>query len=287
MKHAYLILCHTDLPLLHTLVCLLDDERNGIFIHIDKKAGYSGASLRTQNARLHILERRVDAKWGDYSLVKAELLLFEEAHAKGVYAYYHLLSGADLPLKGQDYIHDWCNSHPGIEYIGFSGEETDKETIWRTEHYFLFSCCFRSTNILIKAIRQAAIFFQGMFFLKRHVDMIVKKGPQWCSVTHDFVSYLLQNKEKIKRNFSHTFCPDELFIQTVCWNSPFRDRLYNITKEFEGCMRYIRWSNGALQDLSMATVNDALLSNCWFARKYSSQHSDVVKLVLEYLLPDM
>lgn len=142
MKHAYLILCHTDLPLLHTLVSLLDDSRNDIFIHIDKKATYSGTDITVKNAGLYILGQKIDARWGDYSLVQAELLLFEAAHSKGNYAYYHLLSGADLPLKSQDYIHKWCNTHSGIEYIGFSGAETDGEALWRAQHYFSFFTLF-------------------------------------------------------------------------------------------------------------------------------------------------
>ena len=283
MRHAYLILCHTDLQLLHTLVSILDDSRNDIFIHIDKKAAYSGTDIIVKKAGLYVLEQRMDARWGDYSLVRVELLLFETAHNEGNYAYYHLLSGADLPLKSQDDIHQWCNAHPGIEYIGFSGAETDGEALWRAQHYFPFSHCFRSNNLLIRIVRKTILFFQDIFSLKRHVGMVVKKGPQWCSVTHDFVSYLLQNKIKVKQMFSHTYCPDELFIQTVCWNSPFREKLYDPMQEFKGCMRYIQWVDGALQDMDIATVKDALLSNRWFARKFNSLHSEEIKMVLANL----
>ena len=283
MRHAYLILCHTDLQLLHTLVSILDDSRNDIFIHIDKKAAYSGTDIIVKKAGLYVLEQRMDARWGDYSLVRVELLLFETAHNKGSYAYYHLLSGADLPLKSQDDIHQWFNAHPGIEYIGFSGAETDGEALWRAQHYFPFSHCFRSNNLLIRIVRKTILFFQDIFSLKRHVGMVVKKGPQWCSVTHDFVSYLLQNKIKVKQMFSHTYCPDELFIQTVCWNSPFREKLYDPMQEFKGCMRYIQWVDGALQDMDIATVKDALLSNRWFARKFNSLHSEEIKMVLANL----
>lgn len=37
-KHAYLILAHSEPEILGILVSLLDDERNDIFIHIDKKS---------------------------------------------------------------------------------------------------------------------------------------------------------------------------------------------------------------------------------------------------------
>ena len=37
-KHAYLIMAHNNFDLLQKELYLLDDERNDIFIHIDKNA---------------------------------------------------------------------------------------------------------------------------------------------------------------------------------------------------------------------------------------------------------
>lgn len=281
-KHAYLILCHADLKMLQILVGLLDDERNDLFIHIDHKANFTGDELTTKMCKLYVLKQRLDARWGDYSLVKAEFLLFEKAYNTGSYSYYHVLSGSDLPLKSQDYIHAACYKNPNINYIGFSGINSDKEAQWRTEHYFLFSRSFRSKNILTRSVRRLFLLLQDVF-MKRHVDKTIKKGPQWCSVTHEFVTYLLKHKDWIKNTFSNTFCPDELFIQTLCWNSAFRDKVYDATDEFGGCKRYIKWVNGTLQDMTSATTNEALLSDKWFARKYSSADFNSIKQILSHL----
>ena len=35
MKHAYLIIAHNEYPVLETLVSMIDDERNDIYLHID------------------------------------------------------------------------------------------------------------------------------------------------------------------------------------------------------------------------------------------------------------
>ena len=40
-RHAYCIICHNQPRLLQLLVRLIDDERNDIFLMIDKKAGMS------------------------------------------------------------------------------------------------------------------------------------------------------------------------------------------------------------------------------------------------------
>ena len=37
-RHAYLIMCHTNFNQLLILLDLIDDERNEIYLHIDKKA---------------------------------------------------------------------------------------------------------------------------------------------------------------------------------------------------------------------------------------------------------
>ena len=37
MKHAYLIIAHHEFDILSKLVQAIDDERNDIFIHFDKK----------------------------------------------------------------------------------------------------------------------------------------------------------------------------------------------------------------------------------------------------------
>lgn len=64
-KHAYLILAHSEPEILGVLVSLLDDERNDIFINIDKKSNiidFSG--VKTARSNLFFLEERMDAKWG-------------------------------------------------------------------------------------------------------------------------------------------------------------------------------------------------------------------------------
>ena len=38
MKHAYLIIAHGELPVLETLLSMLDDERNDVYLHVDKRA---------------------------------------------------------------------------------------------------------------------------------------------------------------------------------------------------------------------------------------------------------
>ena len=151
MKHAYLIIAHSSFTLLKELIGALDDIRKDIYLHIDSKVDWKITEFHTNFSSLFVLPTRIDARWGDYSLVQVELLLFETAYKNGRYAYYLLLSGVDFPIKNQDFIHHYCEIHQGVEYIGFVHENVEKEIKWNSQHYFLFSKDFGTKNIVKKS----------------------------------------------------------------------------------------------------------------------------------------
>ena len=274
MKHAYLIIAHNELEVLKRLISALDDERNDIYIHIDQKATFDGSELRVDNSKLYVLLDRLDARWGDFSLVEVELLLMEKAISMGNYSYLHLLSGVDYPIKSQDYIHKYCEEHWGTEFIGFAQNVDPKDLFWRAQHYFLFSREFQNANFFKKTLRALFARLQSICCYRR-TKMEVKKGAQWCSFTSDFGIFVISNKNELRKNFSHTYCPDELIMQTLCWNSDFRGKIYSVTDEFVGCKRYIPWKNGALLPLTKADLLRMKESECWFARKFTNENLDI------------
>lgn len=86
MKHAFLILAHNNFHVLQALVGALDDVRNDIYLHIDKKAvGFIAPSVHSSN--LYIIDNPCDVRWGDLEQVKAEYLLLEKAHSVARYDY--------------------------------------------------------------------------------------------------------------------------------------------------------------------------------------------------------
>lgn len=142
MRHAFLILAHNEFQILKILLSMLDDGRNDIYLHIDKKVVLGPLEqdlFRLAKARLFVLEQRLDVRWGDISVVKAELLLLETASMKGPYDYYHLLSGVDLPIKSQDYIHHFFEKNKGYEFVPYScGEANLKDLERKVFKYHLF-----------------------------------------------------------------------------------------------------------------------------------------------------
>ena len=280
MRHAYLILAHSSKALLRELIQALDDVRNDIYVHIDKKAEFDIADLTTKFSGLYVLSERMDARWGDYSLVEVELQLIAEASSRFSYAYYHLLSGVDFPIASQDTIHDFFNQHFGKEFIGFANHTPSSELKWRSQHYFLFSRNFKSENLLIRLVRRMFADIQTVIGYKRYPKE-VKKGCQWCSITNDFAEFLLANKTLIKKYFNHTYCPDELFIQTLCWNTSFRSKVYDLKNEFKGCLRYINWENAEIHLMDNEDPNKMVSSEFLFARKFSGKGLPNIKRIKE------
>ena len=78
-KHAYLVMAHSDWNLLSKLLRCIDDFRNDIFIHVDKKASFtpSGTYKPVKSDCSYICRRRVS--WGGYSMIAVELDLLEVA----------------------------------------------------------------------------------------------------------------------------------------------------------------------------------------------------------------
>ena len=93
MKHAYLILVHNDFEILGQLIRAIDDERNDIYIHFDRKVAHC-PDCRTLHAGLMVLTERIDVRWGDVSVVRAEYALFDGGISfDGGYRYYSFIVG--------------------------------------------------------------------------------------------------------------------------------------------------------------------------------------------------
>lgn len=280
MKHAYLILAHHEFDLLQTLINCLDDARNDIYVHIDKKVK-NLPDLHTEKAILTVLNNRVDIRWADYSMVEAEYALFEAAQQNGPYAYYHLLSGVDLPLKSQDFIHHFFEENQGKEFIGYTLTEMTPETVRRMQRWHIFPQHFSRKRNIYSAFRSLFLRFQELLGIKRNAQIYFTKGSQWVSITEQIAQYFLSQKAWAQKTFTHTFVPDECVMQTLCWNSPFREKIYSIQSDGEGCMRAIGWQNDELLDWCAADYEALASSPALFARKFNNSDPVFIQRIVD------
>ena len=63
-KHAYLIMAHTNFNQLQTLISILDDPRNDIYVHVDKRATkFNERYYVTKFSKLIFINRKA-VNWG-------------------------------------------------------------------------------------------------------------------------------------------------------------------------------------------------------------------------------
>ncbi len=289
IKHAYLVLAHNEPQILEVLLHLLDDSRNDIFLHVDKRA----VAVREYIERIHlecaslqIVSAPIEVYWGDISQVEAEYKLFEQAFACGPYAYYHLLSGVDLPIKSQDEIHRFFHQYEGKEFVGFWTDSAHRRDLRRKVcRFYFFTKYFKGgprwKHNLCAFSRNISLAIQKITFIRRNRHINFQKGYNWVSITNDFCAYLLGKKAEVLTTFRYTLCPDEIFLPTVLWNSPFRDCIFSLEDASKGAVRAIDWTRGNPYVWMESDVDELIASPYLFARKFSTTHWGAVEKIAQ------
>ncbi len=245
MKHAYLIMAHHRPDLLELLLEALDDPRNDVYLHIDKKNLYRMEPERfsMERGRLFLIPS-MKVNWGGYSQVVCELALLEAAVKGGPYSYYHLMTGATYPLRSQDEIHEFFEAHAGTEFVGFARRASSV----RVKYIQLFNeSNQRPPQSVPMRLRRRFLRLQKKLGVDRfrRFGLSFAKGLAYWSVTHELASYVLEHKSLIQKMLRRSYCGDEVFMHTLVRNSSFMKRIYDPGSEIRGSLRLTTW---ALED---------------------------------------
>lgn len=284
-RHAYLIMAHNNWTQLQTLLSLLDDPRNDIYLHIDRKStDFSPEMVHTQHSRL-ILTDRIGVYWGGHSQIQCELLLLKAA-LPGNYRYYHLISGVDLPLKSQDEIHRFFRDHDGTEFLELH------EASCRDKGLFEFRCCYyhllqnyagSSRRLFHRCLRMAnwaMVHLQKALHWKRPEIVPLYKGANWFSITHNLAAYVVSREKLIQKQFFHSWCADEVFLHSVAMASPYRNKIVN------NYLRAIDWERGDPYTYRKEDVPALLASDTFWGRKFSETvDNEAIALIAKALSP--
>ena len=282
-RHAYCIIAHQDPVMLHVMVAMLDHPLNDIYIHIDIKVDikpFLGA--KSKWSRVVYLTQRMSVEWGNTSQIEAELSLFEYAYNNGPYSYYHMMSGLDLPLRSQDSLHDYFdNYNSGKEFVTINPLQDEKDIEYKTRYYHYFVKSLNDTQHSFSHywhyyLHAAAIKVQKLLGIRRQYPFELKKSMHFVSVTHEFISYLLSKKDFIRKTFAHTLCGDEIFLQSVLWDSPFRENLYPTARSCAGGMRMVQWINNKARYFEESDYESLITSPYLFALKFSSKEKNLL-----------
>lgn len=277
MKHAYLIIAHSNFKILKIMLEMIDDERNDIYLLIDKKTKnikiYEIIDV-VKKSKIYVLDR-MKINWGGYSQIKAVIKLLEEACKNKKYIYYHFMQGADLPIKTQKHIHEFFSDNYGKEFIEFSEitENSKKFAQYKKLYYHFFTDNrFFRKNKVIKLLNHSLALTQEKINMKRKNEEVYH-GSALFSITHEFASYIVSLKDIIAREYRYTLACDEVFIQTIIMNSKFRKNINCFGEKMVSNTRYIDWENKIGNSPKTFRVEDYeklinLPKNICFARKF-------------------
>ncbi|POH17176.1 beta-1,6-N-acetylglucosaminyltransferase [Fructilactobacillus sanfranciscensis] len=304
-KHAYLIIANKNPEQLKKLLGSLDDERNDIYLLIDKKSLIKDINFKNDVTKSKIFQYApVEIFWGDYSQIEAEMFLFKQA-AKNNYEYYHLISGADLPLVSQDKIHDFFDKNPNKEFLTLILDKNNDQKIAdrvSIYHFFVKICGKNTKNIFLKTFfsiySRLEKVAQKLFKVDRlkNSNIKIQYGSNWVTIDNEFIKYVLSREEWIEHTFKHTICTDEVFLPTLLVNSKYKDRLFyakmtenKSSNEFQGNLRYINWWSGPQYPKVWGTEDYNELAQAKekgyiFARKFDSSFD--VHIINEVLKND-
>ena len=298
MKHAILIIAHNNWWQLKQLVKQLDSEFHDIYIHIDKRCKNFDQGMfseMTLKSKVYFFQE-YEVYWGGYSVVEAELLLLESA-SRNNYDYYHIISGTDLLLTTNEAFDDFFEKNKGYEFIEFDDNKllNDPE-ISRRARLFHFLQNFRriSSSSLINSIfvflERCLLLFQIILRIDRtkKLDWTIKYGSQWASITNDLTKEILRQKSRVKEVFRLTNCADELFIQTIAYNSVFRDKIFdNQTDNLMNNMRFVDWkrgNNGSPYTFRSSDFENVIHSKALFGRKFSEEiDKEIIVKISDYV----
>ncbi len=291
-KHAYLVMAHNDFESLQHLLMAIDDKRNDIFLHIDKKTKYVNYDeIRSwlRNAGLFFVPR-TNVRWGHTSFVKCELLLFEQATNMGHYHYYHLISGIDYPIKSQNFIHESLKNQDE-EFLSYHHNgDYDDDFMYKLKYYHFFMRWVGRGHYDGPGKKAAFLRWltktewalidkqskRGIDRTKKYKNIDFVKGSNWKTVTDEFARFLVANKRRILKEFRFTNTPDEVYAAMVAMNSELKEKVAN------NSLRKIDWNRGNPYEYTYSDLEELLKSEEFFARKISYSKDPRLVRTLKY-----
>jgi uncharacterized protein (DUF433 family) len=275
-------MAHNEPELLCKLLQCLDDERNDIYLHLDERFdALTEDQIRDVLTEAHVsFVERKPIYWSGYSQVDCELRMLKAA-LPGKYGYYHFISGVDLPIKSQDYIHKYFEDRYGEQFLSATRVTTWKIAS-RYKYYHFEKINNKLPRFWSRSLRYVWSMLQALVFINRMRNVPIKEfywGQAWFSITHDFASYLVEKEPFIYENFNHGFFNDEVFLATLLMNSPFRGN-----HSPSSYARLIDWDRGRPYTWTIDEYDEIMSSNAIFSRKFSmKKDSEVIDKIISQI----
>lgn len=232
MKVAYLVTVYESPRHFERLVNAIATPQSEVFAHLDAKSDAAPFAIAAR-PHVHFVEPRLPVYWGEFSMVRAVLLLMERALASPQrFDYLCLISGADYPIRPLHELHAFLEKHAGGEFINITpmpNEELGKP-ISRLQRYKVPS----GTLFGVKRMRlRRTLASWGWLPAERDYSAALGGrrpfgGSTWCTLTREACRYILDfvaRESRFVRFYRDSKFPDEGMIHTIIGNSPFAPRV--------------------------------------------------------------
>ena len=240
VKIAFLLGVHMDVPQAKRL-CERLLEVGDVFIHVDKKAEKVYADMRgyvdenAHDGRLRLCSE-FKVYWGEWSQVQWMHLLLEQAFSSDtVYDRFVYLTGTDYPLMSTGALMEYFEAAGDREFV--NGEKVSEMKLWTrhyyTDRFFHNYIHFKNPRLqktLLKASLKAGIILKiprkTYFTLADGRRMDLYRGGQFSGITRACAEHVLEvmKDPALVRYYRHCMLPDESFMQTIVFNSPFAEK---------------------------------------------------------------
>lgn len=300
-KIAYILTAYQDPEQLRRLVDALDEHAD-FFIHVDAKVDIGPFSEKfAGRSNVRFTEHRYLIQWGGYDQVRSQTELLRCALATGEdYLRIVCLSGTDYPTWSNAAIRSEFESHPGREeIIGLNLETCDSPSQKDKVSIYHFG---RNLPIANPAIRR--IFSGTSRWVMRRLPFRkpvrariggipgpVHFGSDYWALGRacaEHVHGVLSSDPGFARYFKTAFAPSELCVQTIVFNSPYRDRaILKPGPAYKGLweltpLHHIRYGK-QIAVMGPADIDEIAGKPKMFVRKLSSRSSGDLYDLLERL----
>lgn len=288
-KHAYLIMAHDHPDELRAFSEAVDDERNDLFVHIDASAGPEMAPREFENlcTKAHMsFIPSAEVNWGGYSAIKTEMRLLESAVAFGSHSYYHFIQNPTYPILNQNQIHSFFEQHKGLEFIPIdtTGNYDLVKYIWLFNETAAHTATSASDRLKL-LLRSLFVKFQKLLGYDHFAPfaMEFKKGLVLWSITQACAEYVIAHKNLIHKMMRHSVVGDEIFMQTLVYNSPFKTNIYQVERDVTDTIHVTTWplENAGIERPGHVFLQEdldfILSSGALFARKIQDEDGKVLR----------
>ena len=297
VRIAYICLCHFDPWFIAKAADALRYKNDGFFVHVDKRTDVSEfieECADLDNVHFVSDEQRVCSCWGGFNAVIAAVRTMQLALSSGDYDRFMFLQGQDYPLVSNKRIHGFFTEHQGEEFCRAKNlTESNSEEKKNITGYWIYDIekknPFKSAAAhYLHSASYKGIINRKPYFESKSGRWDIYKGWAQLAITRECAEYLVnafETDHRFNRYMKHRFPADELYFQTLIYNSEFRNRLsdyrvYNFYgKPIDMNLTYFKFQPEVLVYRDSADYQKLKSTNCLFARKLNSESKELIAAI--------